>query len=162
MSPSGAAIAKYRAMPRGFSLVEVVVSMAIVTTATLAIAQLSIISVRVNRVARSITAATVLALQKMEQLQSSGWSELAASPPDALGRNTVGFCDFLDGNGGTLVPGLATPVGAVFVRRWAIAPLPTGDALVIQVAVAPVGRADHSVAGRGPEEARIVTIKARR
>ncbi len=149
-------------MPRGFSLIEVVVSMAIITTATLAIAQLSIMSVRVNRVARSTTVATVLALQKIEQLQSSGWTELASSPPETLGRNTDGFSDFLDGNGGTLPPGISTPVGAAFVRRWAVAPSPGGHVLVIQVVVGPISRAGHAFDGRGPEEARIVTIKTRR
>ena len=148
-------------MQRGFSLVEVVVAMAITTTATLAIAQLSIMSVRANRVARSTTVATVLALQKLEQLQSAGWTELTASPPEALGRNTGGFCDFLDANGGTLAGETSTPDGAVFVRRWALDPFSSGDALVIQVVVVPVGRAASGVVGRGPEEARLVGIRTR-
>ncbi len=113
-------------MQRGFSLVEVVVAMAIMITATVALAELSIVAVRANRVARSTTVATVLAVQKMEQLQSAGWTELTSSPPDALGQNTDGYCDFLDANGQTLGAGTSPPVGAVFVRRWAIAPLPIG------------------------------------
>ena len=61
-------------MQRGFSLVEVVVAMAIMITATVALAGLAIVAVRANRMARSTTAATVLAVQKMEQLQSAGWA----------------------------------------------------------------------------------------
>jgi len=148
-------------MPRGFSLVEVVVAMAITTTATLAIAQLSIMSVRANRVARSTTIATVLALQKLEELRSAEWTELTESPREALGRNTGGFCDFLDANGGTLAGDGPAPAGAVFVRRWALDQLSSGDALVIQVVVVPVGRAPTAVVGRGPAEARLVGIRAR-
>ena len=149
-------------MQRGFSLVEVVVAMAIMITATIAVAQLSIVAVRANRVARSTTVATVLAVQKMEQLQSAGWTELTTSPSDALVHNTNGYCDFLDRNGRTLAAGTSPPVGAVFVRRWAIDPLATGDALVIQVSVIPLSDIGHAAVGRRrPEEARIVGIKAR-
>ncbi|MEP7308507.1 MAG: prepilin-type N-terminal cleavage/methylation domain-containing protein [Acidobacteriota bacterium] len=159
--PPGAVIASSWTMQRGFSLVEVVVAMGITTTAALAVAQLSIMSVRANRVARSTTSATVLALQKLEQLQSAEWTELIASPPEVLGRNTGGFFDVLDANGGTLAAETAAPAGAVFVRRWSLDLLSSGDALVIQVVVAPVGRATSSVVGRGPEEARLVAIKTR-
>jgi type II secretory pathway pseudopilin PulG len=148
-------------MQRGFSLVEAIVAMAITITAALGIAQLSIMSVRANRIARSTTIATVLALQKLEQLQSVEWTGLKASPPAVLGRNTGGFFDFLDANGGTLEAESSTPAGAVFVRRWALDPLWSGDALVIQVVVAPVGRATSAVVGRGPEEARLVSIRTR-
>jgi prepilin-type N-terminal cleavage/methylation domain-containing protein len=148
-------------MPRGFSLVEVVVAMAITITAALAIVQLSVMSVRANRVARSTTVATVLALQKMEQLHSAGWTELTVSPPEALGRNSGGYFDFLDANGGTLADNPSPPAGTVFVRRWALDLLPSGEALVIQVVVAPVARATGAALGRGPEEARLVSIRRR-
>ena len=149
-------------MQRGFSLVEVVVAMAVMSTAAMAIAQLAIMSVRVNRIARSTTVATVLAVQKMEQLQAAAWAELAASPAEVLDWNTDGYCDFLDGNGRTLAAGTSPPGGAVFVRRWALSPIAAGDALVIQVAVTPVHGAGGAVVGRGPEEARFVGIKRRR
>jgi len=149
-------------MQRGFSLVEVVVAMAIMITATIAVAQLSILAVRANRIARFTTVATALAVQKLEQVQSSGWTELTASPSDSLVQNTDGYCDYLDRNGRTLVAGNSPPVGAVFVRRWAIEPLATGNALVIQVSVIPLDAARNAVGGRRrPEETRIVGIKAR-
>ena len=135
--------------------------MAVTITAALAIAQLSIMAVRANRVARSTTVATVLALQKLEQLQSAEWAELTPSPPGALGRNTGGFFDFLDASGGTSAAETSAPSGAVFVRRWALDRLSSGDALVIQVVVAPVGRATSVAAGKGPEEARLVSIRTR-
>jgi prepilin-type N-terminal cleavage/methylation domain-containing protein len=158
----GAAVAGHRSMHRGFSLIEVLVAMAVMSTATIAIAQLSIVSVRLNRVARSTTVATVLALQKMEQLQSAAWTELAPSPSGALGQNSAGYCDFLDGNGRMLGNGTSPPAGAVFVRRWSIEPLAAGGALAIQVSLTPVGAARLVGATRHPEEARIVGIKTRR
>jgi len=148
-------------MQRGFSLAEVVVAIAVMSTATMAIAQLAIMSVRVNRIARSTTVATVLAVQKMEQLQAAAWAELTASPPDVLDSNTDGYCDFLDANGRTLAAGTSPPGGAMFVRRWALSPIAAGNALVIQVTVGPVHGSGGAVVGRGPEEARFVDIKIR-
>ena len=148
-------------MPRGFSLVEVVVATGIMCAATIAIVQLSIMSVRVNRVARSATLATVLAAQKMEQLQSAGWTELTASPSDALARSTDGYCEYLDENGRMLGGGPSWPAGAIFVRRWALDRLADREALLIQIVVVPVSGAGRGVAGRGPGEARIVGIKTR-
>jgi prepilin-type N-terminal cleavage/methylation domain-containing protein len=149
-------------MQRGFSLVEVVVAMAVMSTATMAIAQLAIVSVRVNRIARSTTVATVLAVQKMEQLQAAAWAELAASPSEVLDWNTDGYCDFLDANARTLAAGTSPPGGAVFVRRWALSPIAAADALVIQVTVTPIHGAGGAVIGRSPGEARFVGIKIRR
>ena len=148
-------------MQRGFSLVEVVVAMAVMSTATMAVAQLAIMSVRMNRIARSTTVATVLAVQKMEQLQAAAWAELAASPSEVLDWNTDGYRDFLDGNGRMLAAGTSPPAGAVFVRRWALDSLSSGNAFVIQVVVAPIGRTASGVVGRGPEEARLVSIRTR-
>ena len=149
-------------MQRGFSLVEVVLAAALVTTAALAVAQLAVVASRANRVAQSTTATTVIAEQKMEELQSAEWAGLTVSPPGALGRNTDGYCDFLDGGGRMIGSGTVAPMGAVFVRRWAIDRLTTA-ALVLQVSVVPMSDAGGAVAA-GPrriEEARIVGIKNR-
>jgi hypothetical protein len=108
-----------------------------------------------------------MALQKMEQLRAFTWAfdaagapisdvGLASSPAGALEQNTAGYCDFLDVSGRTLAGDLSIPDGTVFVRRWSIEPLAGGDALVIQVAVAPVGPS------RSSEEVRLVGIKTRK
>jgi prepilin-type N-terminal cleavage/methylation domain-containing protein len=150
-------------MQHGFSLVEVVVATALVGTGAIAVAQLTIVATRANRVARSTTATTVIAEQKMEELQSAEWAGLTVSPSGTLGRNTDGYCDFIDGDGRKIGSGTVAPTGAVFVRRWAIDRLTTAAALVLQVSVVPVSDAGGAGAA-GPrrlEEARIVGIKNR-
>ncbi|HSC30001.1 MAG TPA: prepilin-type N-terminal cleavage/methylation domain-containing protein [Vicinamibacterales bacterium] len=148
----------------GFSLVEVVVAMGLLTAVSLGVAQLFAVSTRANVVARGQTSTTVLAEQKMEQIRSLTWgfdldgmglpvsdtsSNLAVYPPgkngsglnpsptDSLERNVAGFVDFLDANGAWVGTGAVPPPAAVFIRRWSILPLPTNpnNTLVIQVLV---------------------------
>jgi prepilin-type N-terminal cleavage/methylation domain-containing protein len=154
---------------RGFSLIEVLVASTVMTIAMISLAQLSVLSIRVNQVARSTTVTTVLASQKIEQLQSltfafdasgapvsdattdttvapersAGGTGLAPSPADALVQDTTGYCDFLDAFGRPLAHalevGTAPPPATAFVRRWSIDSLPAVDGLLIQVSVAPRG-----------------------
>jgi prepilin-type N-terminal cleavage/methylation domain-containing protein len=151
---------------RGFSLIEVLVASTLMTIALIALAQLSVVSIRMNQVARLTTVTTVLASQKIEQLQaltwafdaagapvsdtttdtsvapeqSAGGTGLAPSPAEALVQDTTGYCDFLDARGRPLVhsvgAGTAPPSATAFVRRWSIQTLPTVDGLLIQVSVA--------------------------
>jgi prepilin-type N-terminal cleavage/methylation domain-containing protein len=176
---------------RGFSLIEVLIAASLMTLATVGLAQLSINSIRVNRVARSTTFAIVLASQKMAQLQALTWAAdstgalvsdtstdtavapetsaggtgLAASPPGALVANTSGYCDFLDAYGRTLGGGTMPPPATAYIRRWAIDELSTADAVIIQVSVTPVGSrlaAGGTGVSRHPEEARLVVLKTRK
>ena len=152
---------------KGFSLVEVIISMGLLTTVSLGVAQLFAASTNANRVARSTTSATALAEQKMEQLRSLTWGfdlqgqglpltdtttdlslyphrasgrGLNPSPTDSLVRNTEGYVDYLDATGAWVGTGADIPRGAVYVRRWSISPLPTNpnNTLVLQVLVSPV------------------------
>src|SRR6185436_11223055 len=118
--------AKFSSNSAGFSLVEVVVAMGILTAVSLGVAQMFALSTNANRVARGTTSTTSLAEQKMEQLRSLTWgfdnsglglpvsdttSNIAVFPPtqtgtglnpspsDALEHNTPGFVDFLDAGG---------------------------------------------------------------
>jgi prepilin-type N-terminal cleavage/methylation domain-containing protein len=152
---------------RGFSLVEVLVSMGLLTAVSLGVAQLFALSTRNNLIAKGQTSTTAMAEQKLEQLRGLTWgfdlegqglplsdtttnlsvtppthsgSGLNPSPPDALERNTTGYVDFLDANGAWVGTGAAPPRSAVYIRRWSIQPLPTNpnNTLVIQVLVTPV------------------------
>ena len=152
---------------KGFSLVEVLVSMGILTVVSLGVAQLFAVSAKANHVAKGQTSTTSLAQQKLEQLRSLTWgfdtegqglpvsdttSNLAVEPPtasgsglnpspsDSLETNSTGYVDFLDANGGYLSTGTETPANAVFIRRWSIQPLPTNpnNTLILQVFVTPV------------------------
>ena len=137
---------------RGFSLVEVVFSIALLTVVSLGVAQLFAASTNANRVARSRTSTTAMAEQKMEQIRSLSWgfdllgqglpvtdtttnlavyphrddgAGLNPSPSDTLLRNTPGYVDYLDANGAWIGTGDTPTAGAVYIRRWAIVPLPT-------------------------------------
>lgn len=152
---------------RGFSLVEVIISMGLLTVISLGVAQLFSISIKANMAAKSRTSTTALAEQKMEQIRSLTWgfdlagqglpvsdtstnlavyphtasgAGLNPSPSDSLEKNTAGFVDFLDANGVWVGTGTTPPENAVYVRRWSITPLPTNpnNTLVIQVLVSPL------------------------
>ena len=152
---------------KGFSLVEVIISMGLLTTMSLGVAQLFAASTTANRVARNSTSTIALAEQKMEQLRSLSWgfdlqgqglpvsdtttnlavyphradgSGLNPSPSGTLNENTAGYVDFLDAQGNWVGTGTTAPEGSAFVRRWAIVPLPTNpnNTLVFQVLVSPM------------------------
>jgi prepilin-type N-terminal cleavage/methylation domain-containing protein len=58
---------------RGFSLIEVVIAIGLLTVVSLGVAQLFAASTRSNLVARGNTITTALAQQKMEQIRSLTW-----------------------------------------------------------------------------------------
>lgn len=151
----------------GFSLVEVLISLGILTAVSIGVAQLFAVSGRANLTARGVTSTTAMAEQKMEQLRSLTWgfatdgsglpasdttsnlsvtpatatgSGLNPSPSNSLNENVSGFCDFLDAGGNWVGTGTTAPATAVYVRRWAIVPLPTNpnNTLILQVLVTPL------------------------
>jgi type II secretory pathway pseudopilin PulG len=159
--------AKFNSNSAGFSLVEVLVAMGLLTAVSMGVAQVLALSTRANLMARGATSTTSMAEQKLEQLRSLTWgfdsagqglpvsdtttdltvtppthtgSGLNPSPADALEQNTAGFVDFLDGSGGWVGTGTTPPPSAVYIRRWSIQPLPTNpnNTLVVQVLVTPV------------------------
>jgi len=167
-------LAKSSISSRGFSLVEVLIAMGLLTGVSLGVAQMFGISTRANKVARGQTSTTALAAQKMEQLRGLTWgfdldgmglpvtdttsnisvypptasgSGLNPSPSDSLEQNTPGYVDFLDANGQWVGTGSSTPTTAAFVRRWSIQPLPTNpnNTIVLQVLVTPVSNENARV-----------------
>lgn len=152
---------------RGFSLAEVVVSMGLLMTVSLGVAQLFAVSTQANRIARGQTSTTAMAEQKMEQIRSLTWGfdlqgqglpvtdtttnlakypfdddgrGLNPSPADTLLTNVDGYFDYLDATGNWVGTGATVPASATYVRRWAIIPLPTNpnNTLVIQVLATPL------------------------
>ena len=159
----------------GFTLVEVVIAMGLLTAVSLGIAQLFAASTRANLAARTRTSTTAMAEQKMEQIRSLTWgfdtagqglpvsdtttnltvypltntgTGLNPSPADALEQNTAGFFDFVDAAGTWVGTGGTIPGTAAFLRRWSITPLPTNpnNTLVIQVLVTPLANEQARVA----------------
>lgn len=146
----------------GFALLEVMVALALLAGAVVALAGLTVIAARANRLSRVGTLGGTLASQKMEQLlglawgygpagedhvdvstNASVWPEaaggggLAESPEGTLTSNTDGYVDYLDEHGRWLGTGTLPPAAAVYARRWSIRPLSDSplDTLLIRVVV---------------------------
>ena len=182
---------------KGFSLVEVIISMGLLTTMSLGVAQLFAASTTANRVSRASTSTIALAEQKMEQLRSLSWgfdlqgqglpvsdtttdlatyphssngSGLNPSPSGTLNENVAGYVDFLDAAGNWVGTGTTAPANAMFVRRWAILPLPTNpnNTLVFQVLVTPLSNEGSRVLTangnrrRMPGDAVLFSVKTRK
>jgi len=166
----------------GSSLIEVLIAALIMVTGVLAMVRLIVLAVEANVDARSRTMATVLAVQKIEQLralawtldpsgvaiedtstdtssvpESSGGTGLQSSPGDSLTRDTPGFVDHLDARGTVVGSGTQAPAQAVYTRRWSIANAADG-ALVFQVYVL----RKHTRDGRSGRDTRVVSMKTRK
>jgi prepilin-type N-terminal cleavage/methylation domain-containing protein len=155
------ALAKFNSSSRGFSLVEVLVSMGLLTVVSLGVAQLFGLATRANYTSKGQTTTTVLAEQKIEELRSLMWgfdlegmglplsdtttnltvfphtstgTGLNPTPADSLEENTPGYVDYLDVHGAWAGNGANPPGNAVYIRRWSIQPLPTNpnNTLVLQ------------------------------
>ena len=170
---------------RGFTLVEVLVALAVLVSATLGGVHLMAFATRGMHVARAHGIATLAASSRLDQLLSlqfefdpagrrltdlstdltvdppaAGGSGLAASGPAPLDATVSGFVDYLDETGRYVGNGPGVPRGAVFVRRWSIESPGPPDVLVLQVLVRPI--ANGPLAGRRqPGEARMFTARAR-
>ena len=123
---------------RGFSLVEVVIAAGLVAGAFAALAQVLALSIATNVAARGGSAATVLAVQKMEQLRALPWGARAPG------------VDYLDRIGNVLGEGGASPPGAVYTRRWSVELSGDGNDIVLKVGAA-----------GGRSTSRLVTIRTR-
>jgi prepilin-type N-terminal cleavage/methylation domain-containing protein len=147
----------------GFTLLEVLIALTLLTGSLLVVAQLMVVAVRAGEASKETSMATALAAQKIEQLRSLAWGMapdgataddvecdvafwpdrpsggpgLALSPPDSLSDNTPGYVDYLDSAGRWIGSGSSPPGPAAFVRRWSIEPAgPSSPAtLVLRVVV---------------------------
>lgn len=126
----------------GFTLVEVLLASVLLMTVWLATARLFAVSASANATARALTQATIMAVEKIEQLRALPLDDpaLAPSPPGTLAADVEGYYDAPQPR---------------YVRRWAIAPVPSfpDAATSILVAVTPA-------AGGGA--VRLVTIRSRK
>lgn len=137
----------------GFTLVEVLVAIALLVAMALGVAQLIAVATRAIYSSREHTTAVVLAAAKIEELRSLAWTYEPASPgvaaaprsdlttdisqPDhppggrglsespegALAANTPPYVDYLDRSGHWVGHGAEPPPAATFIRRWTIQPL---------------------------------------
>ena len=176
----------------GFSLIETMISVGLLATVALSVAQMFAVSTQANLNAKAQTSATLLAEQRMEQLRSLTWgfddsgvglpesdtttnltqdpptsngNGLNPSPSDTLRSNVTGYHDFLDAYGAWLGSGGAAPAGTAYIRRWSVEPLPTNpnNTLILQVQVTPISRDRTRTNGRRlRDEVRLVSVKTRK
>lgn len=174
--------------PRGFTLVEVLISLSVLCVAGLGGVQLLALSLEVGTSARLATMTTMLAGVRIEQLRALAFeyddngvrhtdtaSDLTTDPPgmsgtglggaanDSLAADTPGFVDYLDAHGRWRGNGPAPPPGSAFVRRWSIEPsAPATDLVVVQVLVRPLASGSaNPITRRARGETRLVTVLAR-
>ncbi len=166
------------AAPRaGFSLLEVMVALLLLTGGFLAVAQLLAAAGRASDRSRAMALGAVVAAQKMEQLRALSWAfdldgtpldGLSLSPPGALSADTAGFVDYFDDTGTPEGGGPPSPAQAAFVRRWSAEQDPgmaPPAALILRVVVlyrGPPGAAAGAGAGGWTEVARVIGAKIRR
>jgi prepilin-type N-terminal cleavage/methylation domain-containing protein len=165
---------------RGFTLVEVLIALVILSIMALGVAGMFGVAIRAVHAARNQTSTAALAGQKMEQLRSLTWgfdpneqslpvsdtstdlsrtpatnsgTGLNPSPGGTLNANTAGYVDYLDQRGQWVGTGATPPQNAIFIRRWSIEPLPTNpnNTLVLQVLVTTVAR-EASLVGPAPAQ----------
>lgn len=173
----------------GFSIIEVLVSVALLMIVALGVAQLFALGTSANFRARTQTSTAILAAQKMEDLRALAWgfdalglpfsdtstdlttpmptgggNGLNPSPAGALTTDTAGYVDYLDIHGSWVDP--ANQDQVAYVRRWSVTPLPTNpnNTLIFQVRVIPRTQvAGADAAGvRAMEETTIFSVKTRK
>jgi Tfp pilus assembly protein PilV len=98
---------------RGFTLVEVVVSIGLLTSGFVAFAYVASFGIQLVAEAKYRTFATVAASQKLEQLRAT--RSLA---------DVTAAAEYLDADGDLVCVGGGPCGEAVYVRRWSIAPAP--------------------------------------
>ena len=144
----------------GFSLIETLVATGLLVVAVVTLAQLFGIAVRSNVASRDVTYATVLAVQKLEELRAIDTEFIDPSPPMALSADTPGWVDYVDRFGRTL-EGQNRPRKTAYLRRWSIDRADIDGAWIVQVLVIPASP-EHGEGGRSAEEVQLVTVRARR
>ena len=120
--PGGTPTADERTNERGMSLIEALVSLVILTTVLLGVAQMIGIGVLVNRASSDITSATTLAEQRLEQLRSMDYAAIPTG--GSITANSPGFFDTLDVDGDGVND---------YTRRWVVTD--SGKSKMIQVRV---------------------------
>jgi prepilin-type N-terminal cleavage/methylation domain-containing protein len=161
----------------GFTLLEVVVALLLLTGTFLAVAQLLVLAGRAADHSRTTSIAATLASQKLEQLRevAYGFDEGGApfggpalSPAGSLTADTAGFVDYQDESGSHVAGGPPPPARAMFARRWSVQSADgaaSPDVLVLRVVVLRQRLASAGGAGGGrvwAEVTRVVSARARR
>jgi type IV pilus assembly protein PilV len=74
---------------RGFTLIEILVAVFLLVTAILGVISTTVIIIKSNALSKSMTTATTLAKDKMEQLKNTGYNDLLEGTDYANMESTV-------------------------------------------------------------------------
>lgn len=153
-----------QAKDQGFSLIEVMVAIMILTVGLLSLAQMMVVATSSNTLSGRMTSCSSLAKEQMERLKAAPFystpqSNKARNPVLASGgdvdNTTGGFSQFYDPDG------VAVNGGGLFEVRWQIddvaSPLPL-EMVRIQVRCLPAGGATDQFAVIG--DARFTTFRS--
>src|SRR5437879_40362 len=92
-------------MDRGFSLAEVLIATTVMAVGAMAVAQLSVVSIQINRGAKTTSFTTVLATQKLEQLGALAWTfDVSGARIADTASDTTGSVPSVNGVGLTPSP----------------------------------------------------------
>jgi type II secretory pathway pseudopilin PulG len=148
----------------GFTLVEALVGLLLVSGVAAGASYLLIVVLTSVRDARDEVTATLLAIQRLEQITSAieSGAAVTASPDNALEVDAAGFSDRVDAAANPETS--AASAGAAFVRRWRVAPVASPGAWTIQVRVIVSRRAAATPApasggARSPGEVLLATVR---
>ena len=172
---------------RGFSVLEVLIALALLSVAVLGGVQLVSVSIQAISAARAQNLSVALASTRLEDLRGLTFefddlgvpstdlqTDLTITPHTSAGSGLApggsttssvnGYVDYLDGRGDWVGAGAGVPPAAAYVRRWSIAPSSVApDTLVLEVLVFPVAARPGGGAAVGvPGASRMVTLLARR
>jgi type II secretory pathway pseudopilin PulG len=149
----------------GFTLVEALVGLLLVSGVAAGASYLLIVVLTSVRDARDEVTATLLAIQRLEQITSAieSGAAVTASPDNALEVDAAGFSDRVDAAANPETSA-APSAGAAFVRRWRVAPVASPGAWTIQVRVIVSRRAAATPApasggARSPGEVLLATVR---
>ena len=149
---------------RGFSLIEVMVAIVILTVGLLSLAQMMVLATNSNMLSGRMTSSSSLAKEQLERLKATPfYSDVAArtrsvalQPGGSLTDSEAGYVQFFDSEGQP-VDG---PGDALYEVRWQITDVPTAmplEMVRIDVRCMPAGGEGSQFAVIG--EARFTTFR---
>ena len=136
----------------GFTLVEVLVATALFSGGLVAVAQLVVLVSRSTLASRDLSYASILASQKLSELETDDVAGIALTLPDTWKRTAAGSVEYLGAAGELLSANGPPPDDAIYARRWSVTPL-TGDpsgGVMLQVSA---GRLRRQLLGSVPMDA---------
>lgn len=97
----------------GFTLIEVMIAVFILVTALLGIISTTLIVVKSNTLSKTMTTATTLARDRMEQLKNTGYDNLAGGTDNTTMNNSIYTATWTVTADGTPAAGMKTIVVTV-------------------------------------------------